>query len=217
MEELRTTEVLDKEILEDARKKAFKILGTADENVKTQNGNWETKTRNAVAEIRKTYENRTRQTTEEILARGPLDKRRMRSQTSEMFLRQAMDEFLRSLKHQDMIDILEHELEKELLMCINGEISPDEKPDLVCSNLEEAEADNLIRRILAKPGFKGTSFFGKWQIKKAANALYSFPAIIINTQDLRITASVEDAAARLLEEKRAELVTSLLGEGALND
>jgi hypothetical protein len=34
---------------------------------------------------------------------------------------------------------------------------------------------------------------------------------------MKITASVESAAASLLKEKRAELASALLGEGVLND
>ncbi|MCL2834620.1 MAG: ATPase [Treponema sp.] len=217
MEELRSTETLDKEILEDARKKASRILKTADESAAAQVKNWEEKTRTAVAEIRKTFEARTVQTRDEILARGPLDKRRLRSQTSDYFLKQAMDNFLKSLDRAALTGILERELEGRLLSCVNGEILPDEKPEIICSNLDEAEAGAVIRRILAGPGFKGKPFFTKWQITSAKNTAVGFPAVIINAKNLRITASVENAASALLEDKRAELASVLLGEGALND
>ena len=86
MEELRTTEVLGNEILEDARKKALKILKTADETLETQNRDWDKKIKRQLDSIRKTYEERTKKTNEEIQARLPLDRRRLRSETTESFL-----------------------------------------------------------------------------------------------------------------------------------
>ena len=77
MEELRSTEVLDKEILEDARKKAHKILQTADEALEAQNRDWEKKIQRSVKSIKRTYEARLKKTTEEIFARFPLDQRRL--------------------------------------------------------------------------------------------------------------------------------------------
>jgi hypothetical protein len=41
--------------------------------------------------------------------------------------------------------------------------------------------------------------------------------MIFNSRAVKITASVEAAARGLLENKRAELVSALLGGGTLND
>jgi hypothetical protein len=41
VEELQSTEALDREILEDARKKAFKILKGADESAASSKKSWE--------------------------------------------------------------------------------------------------------------------------------------------------------------------------------
>ena len=117
MEELRSTEVLDREILEDARKKAYRVLKTADDNLTAQTQDWDKKIQDAVDSIRQTYEDRTRKSTEEILARFPLDKRRLRSETSEAFLTKAMGEFLRSLSREKLLSILEGELSRRLDFC----------------------------------------------------------------------------------------------------
>jgi hypothetical protein len=45
MEELQSTEALDREILEDARKKAFKILKGADETLASSKTAWEKSSR----------------------------------------------------------------------------------------------------------------------------------------------------------------------------
>jgi hypothetical protein len=43
MEELTSTEALDREILEDARKKAFKILKNADDSISSSKESWDKK------------------------------------------------------------------------------------------------------------------------------------------------------------------------------
>lgn len=217
MEELSSTEVLDREILEDARKKAFKILKTADDNVSTQVKRWEKKTQKAIAGIRETYRERTAVMRTEILARDPLDKRRLRSETADFFLRQAMDEFLQSLKHADMIEILERELQEKLMQCSQEEIRQDEEPEIICLNLGKDEAGGMLQRILGGRGAEKNLHFRNWHISEKKDPAAVFPAIVINTENLKITASVDNAAKKLLSDKRAELASTLLGEGALND
>jgi len=217
MEELRSTEVLDREILEDARKKAFKILKTADDSVQSQAKRWDKKTARAIAEIKQTYESRTIKTRDEISARGPLDKRRLRSQTADFILNRAMENFLEGLKHEDMIRVLERELEERLGQCMQGEISSDEEPELYFQNIDKNDAEKILGKILAKMEQGTFPEIRKWQIEPAKENTSSFPLITVNTLNLKITASVENAAAKMLKEKRAELVSSLLGGGVLND
>jgi hypothetical protein len=50
MEELQSTEALDREILEDARKKAFKILKTAGETEAASQTAWDRKLEKTLAE-----------------------------------------------------------------------------------------------------------------------------------------------------------------------
>ena len=80
MEELRSTEFLDREILEDARKKAFKILKPADDTIQSQAKVWEKKLKKAITAIQKNYDIRKQKENDEILAKGPLDRRRRSAQ-----------------------------------------------------------------------------------------------------------------------------------------
>jgi vacuolar-type H+-ATPase subunit E/Vma4 len=114
MEELLSTEALDNEILEDARKKAFKILKTADETLEGQSRDWEKKIQESLESIRDAYRRRIENSQNEILARLPLDKRRMRSEISESSLSNAMREFLSALKRETLLIILENEISKRL-------------------------------------------------------------------------------------------------------
>ena len=56
-----------------------------------------------------------------------------------------------------------------------------------------------------------------WKAKENNKILSSFPVIIINSRNVKITASVEDIAVRLLLDKRAELSSALLGREVLYD
>ena len=60
MEELKSTELLDREILEDARKKAHKILNTAGDSLGAQTRDWDEKIRSALASIGKSYAEKTK-------------------------------------------------------------------------------------------------------------------------------------------------------------
>ena len=220
MEELRTTEALDQEILEDARKKAFKILKTADDSVVSQARRWERRTQKAIEGIRKSYEQETVKLREEILARFPLDKRRMRSEVAESLLRSAVNNFLRDLKREDLLLILEKELEKRLAQCGNEEIytpGEDNCRAVFFSSMNYDETESVLGKVFANtPAFKDSPVSG-WQKHEDKNVPVSFPMIVLNTSGMKITASVDNAVSELLYNKRAELISTLLGEGALND
>jgi vacuolar-type H+-ATPase subunit E/Vma4 len=206
MEELQSTEVLDKEILEDARKKAQRILKTADETVASAEASWEKKTQRALSKIRQKYAGRREKTREEIMARLPLDKRRVRSEKVEGLLRSAIDAYLLSLSREKLLSLLTGELAKRA-----GEaLSPSFQ--VAYRALSEPELALILKKVFPR---------AQWAVTPA----YSFhklpgvlPAIVVDTPDVRIIASVDRLAEDMLRDKRAELVTALLGkEGASND
>ena len=220
MEELLSTEVLDREILEDARKKAFKILKTADDSVASLAKRWEKKTNKAIEQIRKTYEQQTDKLRQEILARDPLDKRRLRAETADSRLRQAMSNFLKGLKREDVLFILERELEHCLKVC--GDELGEGELHLIFSSMSEDEAEGVLRKAFEniqglKDRLKKDGQIENLRKTEDKNTVFSLPLMILNMPALKITASVENAAANLLREKRAELTSCLLGKGALND
>jgi len=219
MEELRSTEALDREILEDARKKAFKILKTADDTLAAQKKDWDKKTDEAVNALRNNYSLRLKKIDNEIFARLPLDKRRLRSETAEAFLIKAMGGHLASLGREALLAILGLELSRRIEICAADLTGT--KLELLFSGMELSEANKLLARAL-----NSSKFDLAFSFKEAALAVFGdekfsairgFPSIVINTENVKITASVESAAMTLLDDKRAELAEALLGEGALND
>ncbi|MDR0720541.1 MAG: ATPase [Treponema sp.] len=226
MEELRSTEALDREILEDARKKAFKILKSADETLESQTKRWNKKTAKALLDSQKSYAARLEKVKEEIFARLPLDKRRLRSKTAEKSLTQAMEVFLHGLNREQLLAVLDREFAARLAACIDwtdgGSQNPAlpgvkaEEAVLSYSGLSETEAGIALQKALGfiPKGFDGNNI----KLKKNESSLASaFPALSLQTDTVWISASVEEAAFYLLETRRAELAAALLGGGVLDD
>ena len=223
MEELRTTEVLDKEILEDARKKAFKILKTADDTLAVQKQDWEKKEKKAISSIQRTYAARLKKTEEEIYARLPLDKRRLRSEVAEGFLQKAMGDFLRSLKRETLLSVLERLLVASLgayneeARDATAEGAEVGEAEIRYSGMDLTETKALLQRAMKGLSSKSANPFGGGFSFAEEVRPNEFPSVIVNSKEMKISASVEDAAALLLKDKRAELAAALLGEGVLND
>jgi vacuolar-type H+-ATPase subunit E/Vma4 len=205
MEELKSTDVLDKEILEDARKKALRILRQGDERITTKSESWERKTQRAIDEVRKKYEERISKEKNEIMARLPLDKRRIRSDYVENVLQSAMNSYLNALPREKLLSLVERELS------LRASQLPLDNLTIRYRHLSDDEAEKIIKKILPKSTWK------KDNTDKAYTLSGTFPEIMIDSADMRVTASVDDASVELQSVKRAELISALLGEEALND
>ncbi|GHV68616.1 hypothetical protein AGMMS49928_08570 [Spirochaetia bacterium] len=219
MEELRSTEILDREILEDARKKAFKILKTADDTVKAAAARWEKKIKRAATDIEKKYAGRLEKTRIEVMARLPLDKRRARSEKIEAMLRDAAAKTFAGFSREKLLAIVEDELRLRLDFCreegeLENALKADSSPEFFYLNMDEDEAQAIFGKLLGKAYAPAKP--GKIALKKAntTGSNNTFPLMGINSRTLRITASIEDAAETLLQDKRAEMLEALLaGEG----
>jgi hypothetical protein len=233
MEELHNTEVLDREILEDARKKAYRILKSSEDTIKEQAGVWEEKTRQELEALRRQYAERLERSREEILARLPLDKRRLRSETAESLLRGAMKQFLEGLPGERILAVLGEELRSRLEACAEFDRKT-QRPEILYRGLGPEEAGELLAGLGVTPAAERPRPEGEGtpaqdqspqdqppQDRSPQDLVFihksSLPGILLKTPQLRISASVDGAAEALLEDKRAELAAALLGEGALDD
>ena len=240
MEELVTTEVLDREILEDARKKAFKILKTADETIAAKEREWEKKTSLDLESIRKNYAGRIKKAQDEITARLPLDMRRLRSETAEGCLKKAINNFLVSLEREKLLAIVANELLERFKVCMrngdfsyggaaNGGAAMDGKgsalnrPRLSFSAMSSGEIKGLLEKVigsLQKEDSDPASFwhFEDFELQNTEPAdKGDFPSVVVNMRGIKITASVAAAADSLMREKRSELASALLGKEVLDD
>ena len=209
MEELQSTEALDREILEDARKKAFKILKDAASAAVSSAAQWERKFEGILEKTKASYAKKTEQGKAEIMARLPMDKRRVRSEKIEGFLDKTMNAYLAGLDRKKILLLLEKEL-----MLRSDECEAEGTCELRYRKLSAGELAALLKKCLPQADkFR--------DIRPLEDALFnipgSFPALVLDFPALRITASVDAAANALLLDKRAELVSALLGEEAVNE
>ncbi|MDR2303943.1 MAG: hypothetical protein LBE10_05095 [Treponema sp.] len=205
MEELQSTEVLDREILEDARRKAFKILKNADDTVKVNAQSWKKKSDEAIAGIERRYAARKRRSTQEIMARLPLDKRRAKAERIEAFLLLSAENWYKKQPREQIIGLLKTEM-KSRLEEAPGSLS--ESCRLVYAGLDKAEAEAVIAGALG-----GTSIPKGLSLEKAQ--VSSLPALTLDSPVVKIRVSIEMILDSILHEKREELVGALLGPEAL--
>ncbi|MDR2534432.1 MAG: ATPase [Treponema sp.] len=208
MEELQSTEVLDREILEDARKKAYRILKNAEESVKAGVEVWELKTDEAIAEVRERYARRGLIVKDELAARLILDKRRVQAQKIEGLLKSAMETYLFSLNRETLLSILEYAFRQRLDFLRKTQEFVESELQIQSHKIHDAELKEMLNRNLPQ---------GSWTLGSENNGLKEnqFPAIVVNAPTIRIVISIDAIADNLMEDKRAELASTLLGEKVL--
>jgi hypothetical protein len=227
MEELQSTEVLDREILEDARRKAFRILKTADDTVKSNAAVWEKKIAASLAELDKRYAERRRRASEEIMARLPLDKRRAESEKIEALLSKALDFWYAARSRDQVLGILEEELRRRLKDCPEFGNQPFRA---AFYRLESGEGEALLKKTIPNGkwelnttglnagGAAGASSTGAGAAIKASGVLSGeYPELVLDSAPVRITASINMMAAEILANCRAELTRALIGDEAARE
>jgi hypothetical protein len=197
MEELQSTELLDREILEDARKKVLRILKAADDSIHNQGAEWEKKTEVMLSELEIKYREQCGNISDEIMARLPVDKRRIRAQRIEGLISQAADAWYAAQSKKRILDLLCHELSAQLSFCKAASFNT-----AYYSNLSSDEIGSILKSVNINCASK----------EKPSPHIYPF--IILENDDIRITSSIKKTIDFLLQEKRAELIEALLGEQA---
>jgi len=205
MEELQSTDNLDKEILDDARKKAHKILKTADDTIKSKTTDWEKKLTVTLGELEEKYAKNSKSITDEIMAVLPIDKQRARARKIEELLNSAVESWYVRLNRKRVLDFLQAELSKRLASC--GGFSASDGINAYIHKLEQAEAEAILKAVL--PG-------KTYNIEKTQSTA-AYPQIILENKEVRIYASIGKAVEFILGEKREELIAALLGENALGE
>jgi hypothetical protein len=240
MEELQSTEVLDREILEDARRKAFRVLKAADDTVKTDTLTWGKKTSQAVEDLKRRFEERCGKVSEEIMARLPLDKSRAESEKIENLLRTALDTWYAAQNRGKILGLLELELRRRLDDCPEfgtggrdgagsagkaAPAAPVRRIKAMFYKLSREEGETLLTKILPRgswetadynlsvEGAASASSTGAGAAIRASGVLSGkYPELVLDSPEVRITASINMLAASLMADYRSELTTALIGE-----
>jgi hypothetical protein len=203
MEELQSTEILEREILEDARKKAMRILKTAEDTIKVKNTEWEKKTADLIKNLEEKYDEENKLTTEKLMARLPIDKIRSKIEKIESLLQRAVENWYNSLSREQVLDLLKNELLDRL--AANEGFSASAKKTAFYHALERKEAETVLKA--ANENFT---------IKEAASVSH-YPSITIETENARIIASIQNVIDYYLLEKREELIEAMLGRAFTGD
>jgi len=203
MEELQSTDILEKEILEDARKKAHKILKAADDTIKSKSAEWENKLTVTLNELEEKYAKNSKSITEEIMAVLPIDKQRAKAKKIEELLNSAVESWYSRLNRQRVLGFLQGELSKRLASC--GGFSASGGINAYIHKVEKAEAEAILKAVLP----------GKTCTIEKTQSTAAYPSIILENNEVRIYASIGKAVDFILGEKREELIAALLGD-ALN-
>jgi vacuolar-type H+-ATPase subunit E/Vma4 len=210
MEELQSTDILDREILEDARKKALRILKTADEAARAQTAEWEKKTAQALDELGKKHAEQCRLAEADIMARLPTDKRRAKAEKIENLLRGAVDAWYAGLSRAEVLGMLKSELEKRTAQVEEFSTAAGQQ---ICasvlapasilariSGLSRTEAEAILQAVSGN------------RVIEELPSVHGFPEIVLETGNVRVTSSIQKTVDYLLQERRAELIEALLGK-----
>jgi len=196
MEELQSTEILDQEILEDARKKAHRILKTAEDTIKAKLADREKNLNETIDKLEKKYAQQSKFATDEIMAHLQIDKQRVKAKKIEELLSSAVKTWYAGLSRERVLALLKGELARRVAASdlSGGTIK------VQIHHVERKEAEAILQAVLP----------AKCSIEEVAS-VSPFPEIILETPEARIYASIGKTVDAFLGEKRAELVDALLG------
>ncbi|MDR2965944.1 MAG: hypothetical protein LBU88_09230 [Treponema sp.] len=202
MEELQSTELLEREILDDARKKALRILKAADDTILEKTKEWDDKTTESINDLEEKYSKQKKIAAEKIMARLPIDKLRAKAEKTENLLQDAVKDWYESLDRKLVLKILNDELNKRLELC---RIPPAASKDVYYSGLDINEVLSII-----KPTGDSYTF-------KEISSASCYPLITMETENFNIIASIQKIIDYYLAEKREELVEALVGRDFMEE
>jgi len=211
MEELQSTETLDREIVEEARKKASRILKQAEETINAQNEKWEKDLNDSILEQNKKYAEQKEQTKKNIMARLPVDKLRLKIDKTEDRLNSAVESWYKTLSREKIRELLLDELTKQMEFC-GDYLKENENVSALINGLDQNEIESILDSL---KNISGVNI--NYQPSETHGGLSDAPFVIIETSDIRVTSSIKNKIDFLLQEKREELLRALVGDDFLGE
>jgi V/A-type H+/Na+-transporting ATPase subunit E len=203
MEEIRTTEVLDREILEDARKKADRVLKNSGVDIEAIHAEWKVKTDGSVAELERRHADKLATFARNLDDSLPLEKKRKRIAFLDGRLGRALAGYFSHLDQARLEALLSRSLSRA------AEVFSGRDVIVEYSGIDEKAAARIVRTAL--PGI------GKLDLLGADGKGSRFTGCLVRSSDtgktgkggLSFRATIEDFEAYLLDRKREELVKNL--------
>ena len=196
MQELRSTDILDKEIQADARKKAEKILKKADQDCQKILASVDENVATTKAAKQQAYEKRLTDFEADQKASIPLQKECFEVSFIQNALTEKINKYLAGLKHFDFESLPE---DKKFTAYVYG--------------FSAAEAKKVLTKKLGKRlGDCKETLFRKIALEEELG-LAKPEGIILESEDkaLRLRLTLNQALAQILDKNRAELSDALFG------
>jgi len=198
MEEIASTDALEKEILEDARKKGEKILRDGEveaARIRSESGE---RSASALSALAEDFRSRTERYEGENLARLPLERGRLKATYIDRLLRSAMDRYLAALPPDRVGSLV-----GDLLSRAAGLVG-DSRVRVSYKGFDEDSAGKLVSANL--PRAQALSFARDDSLPATGLLVAS------ESGSLTVRATMDLVGERLLDEHRGELARTLCGE-----
>jgi V/A-type H+-transporting ATPase subunit E len=204
MEELRSTEILDKEIQEDARKKADRILKNADSDAARIASDVQTRIAAARQEREAACKKRIEAGQRDADAAVPLEKERFLVSFEDKAIMTAIEEYYAALPEKKQLALIRNLL-KQFKGILNG------KQGNLCFN---GFTEKAIRKLIQDE--LGTSFILSMTEIEDTHAAEKevYRGMVIETGDgsIRCRVTIPEIFAAVIDSNRYELVEALFGD-----
>jgi hypothetical protein len=227
MEELLSTDNIHREILDDAKRKAAKILKNAENAIASADSEWDAKLQKAVDEMKARYEAEIAGRKSEAKARMAIDKTRAKLSKVTGELEKALGNFFRMFERKDALAVLERALSARLASVKAASVTHDGSLkaldfsglEVETHGLTKAEAETILGHLsltaahidVRKAGGGERSAANETLSANKQNETNEFLSIILWTGDIKMTASLRTEAEAMLLSKRAEVAEALFG------
>ncbi len=207
MEELRSTEILDKEIEADARKKAERILAKADEEIKTILDAVETRVKEASDQKEAFYAAKYNQIEKNLEASVPLEKERFLVSYYAECVSDAFNEYLENLGQKKRLELIGSRLVhfKDVLA--------DKKLNAAVFGFAVSDAKKLLEKNIGKNllSVSEISFEKSGEEVYFGNAVHE--GIVLESEDkfFKIRLTIDEIVRETLDEHNEELTKALFG------
>jgi hypothetical protein len=198
MEEIVSADAIQGEILEDARKKAARVLEETEEESARNVAAIEAKAAAVVEEILRTNAAKSARYRMETMARFPLERTRMRTAFVDGRLREAAAAYVAGFSEERVASLSEALLAKGASFLAGKEL------ELGRKGLSERAAREAASRVLSAAA----------SVSLTEDSSLPAPGLLVRTLDgsVLVRATMDLVEERLLDEKRGELARALCAE-----
>ena len=207
MEELRSTEILDKEIEADARKKAEKILARADEEAQAILADVSRRVEEARAQKTAYYSEKCAQYEKSIDEALPLEKGRFLVSFYSDAVSEAFNTYLESLGEEKRLSLVEKKLENI------SQVLSDKKINALVFGFKLTAAKKILEKALSKNLSKVEEVSFEKSGEEAALGNSFHEGIILSSEDgfVRVRLTIDQIVREIKDTYSAELATTLFG------